>query len=186
MSDTDVSVGRWPGARDDYRITVTATQRRDRGRKTLELRMFERDATTGAWSVDPGYRRIMDRADDPQTGAVDAMAHTYSRRGARLSRNRNAWPLDTGFDLPIGIGSVIFDALRGAGRHTVDIKDVKDVVSQLGSYITQLGTLTAEQRRHAEHPAPRWRTTPAGICRLPLAVPGRWGWRLHQIDRCSG
>ena len=59
MSDTGVSVSRWPGARDDYRITVTATRRRDRGRKTLELRTFERNPTTGAWSVDPGYRRIM-------------------------------------------------------------------------------------------------------------------------------
>ena len=38
MSDTGVSVGRWPGAPDDYRVTVTATRRRDRGRKTLELR----------------------------------------------------------------------------------------------------------------------------------------------------
>jgi hypothetical protein len=92
----------------------------------LELRTFERNPTTGAWSVDPGYRR-----------AADALAHTYSRRGARLSRNRNAWPLDTGFDLPIGIGSAIFDALRGAGRHTVDIEDVKDVVSHLGSHITR-------------------------------------------------
>ena len=32
-------------------------------------------------------------------------------------------------------------------------------------------------RRRTRHRAP-WR--------LPLAVPGRWGWRLHQIDRCSG
>jgi hypothetical protein len=63
----------------DYRITVTATRRRDRGRKTLELRTFERNPTTGTWSVDPGYRRIMDRAGgNPQTGAVDALAHTYS------------------------------------------------------------------------------------------------------------
>ena len=59
MSDGDVSVGRWPGARDDYGISVTATRRRDRGRKTLELRTFERNPTTGAWSADPGYRRIM-------------------------------------------------------------------------------------------------------------------------------
>ena len=54
MSDTGVSVGRWPGARDDYRITVTATRRRDRGRKMLELRTFERNPAKGAWSVDPG------------------------------------------------------------------------------------------------------------------------------------
>ena len=80
MSDTGVSVGRWPGAADDYRIMVTATRRRDRGRKTLELRAFERNPATGAWSVEPGHRRIMDRATDLQTGAADALAHTYSRR----------------------------------------------------------------------------------------------------------
>gem|GEM_PF-4673161 len=59
MSDGDVSVGRWPSARDDYRISVTATRRRDRRRKTLELHTFERNPTTGAWTLDPGYRRIM-------------------------------------------------------------------------------------------------------------------------------
>ena len=52
MSDTGVSVGRWPGAADDYRVTVTATRCRDRGRKTLELRTFERNPATEAWSVD--------------------------------------------------------------------------------------------------------------------------------------
>jgi hypothetical protein len=45
---------------------------------------------------------------------------------------------------------VIFDALRSAERRTVDIDDLKRVVSQLGSRIKQLPALSAKERRLAE------------------------------------
>lgn len=46
--------------------------------------------------------------------------------------------------------SVILDALAAAGRHRVDLADLKRVVSQLGARISKLPALTPEQRQHAE------------------------------------
>jgi len=48
------------------------------------------------------------------------------------------------------MANAIFDAVRDAGRHQVDIGDIEDVVSQLGSWISKVRQLPAEQRRHAE------------------------------------
>jgi hypothetical protein len=151
MNAGSISVGRWPGADpNDYRISVTATRRRDRGRKTLELSTFQWTRATGAWSVEPRYRHILEKPDDSGRNVDDAVSHVLSRRGARLSRNRNAWPLSNGFDLPIGIGSLIFDAVRSHGEHNIDIDRLKAVVSQLGSRVVRLEALTATQRRLAE------------------------------------
>ena len=133
-----------------YRITVTAVKRRSSGRKTLKLRAFQWTHATGTWSVDPDYRRIMDAPGDPAARVNDAVSHVLSMRGTRLSRNRTAWRVERGFDLPIAIGSVILDAVRAYGRHEVDVDNLKVVVSQLGSYITRLGTLTAEPALYTE------------------------------------
>jgi len=46
--------------------------------------------------------------------------------------------------------TVILDALRSDQRHKVDLTDLKCVVSQLGSRIAKLSSLSDEQRRHAE------------------------------------
>ena len=61
-----------------------------------------------------------------------------------------------------------------------------EIIAASQGYETKANAEQGIERSRRTHPAPRWRTTPAGICRLPLAVPGRWGWRLHQIDRCPG
>jgi hypothetical protein len=147
VSRGDITVGRWPG-HDPREYRVTVTRRRDRGQK--KVKSFQRNPTTGTWCVDPDHRRLMDRAGDPSDRATDAAAYVLSRRGARLSRSRTAWPLSAGFDLPIGIGSVIFDAVRADNRHEVDIDQLKSVVSQLGSRINALTTMGIEQRRLAE------------------------------------
>jgi hypothetical protein len=46
--------------------------------------------------------------------------------------------------------AIILDALESQARHQIDLADIKMIVSQLGSRIAQLDTLTAEYRRHAE------------------------------------
>jgi hypothetical protein len=45
--------------------------------------------------------------------------------------------------------TVILDALRSDQRHEVDLTDLKCVISQLGSRIAKLSSLSDEQRRHA-------------------------------------
>jgi len=53
---------------------------------------------------------------------------------------------------PVGFTlAVVLDALHSDGRREVDLGDVKVVLSQLGSRITALDTLTDEQRQHAEN-----------------------------------
>ena len=37
-----------------YLVTVTTTKRRDRGRKTIELKTFEYDKTNRRWVYHPG------------------------------------------------------------------------------------------------------------------------------------
>jgi hypothetical protein len=59
-------------------------------------------------------------------------------------------PLADGLDPKASDLVVILDALRSDERHEVDIADITRVVSKLGSFIAQLGSLTAEQRRLAE------------------------------------
>jgi hypothetical protein len=46
-------------------------------------------------------------------------------------------PLAPGVDIQAGSLAIILDALRGADRHEVDLRDIKVVVSQLGSYINK-------------------------------------------------
>jgi hypothetical protein len=46
--------------------------------------------------------------------------------------------------------AVVLNALRSGQRHEVDLGDIKLVLSQLGSDITRLNTLSGEQRQHAE------------------------------------
>ena len=45
---------------------------------------------------------------------------------------------------------IVLEALRSDERHRVDVDDIKVIVSQLGWPMSQLGTLPADQLRHAE------------------------------------
>jgi len=52
---------------------------------------------------------------------------------------------------PLGFTlAVVLEALHRDGRRGVDLGDLKVVLSQLGSRITALDTLSDEQRRHAQ------------------------------------
>jgi hypothetical protein len=58
--------------------------------------------------------------------------------------------LAPGVDIAGGMLTVILDALRSDQRHSVDLDDIKVVVSQCGSHIGQLDSLGEQQRQHAE------------------------------------
>jgi hypothetical protein len=58
--------------------------------------------------------------------------------------------LARGVDIAADTLSVILDALHSDGRHEVDIRDIKMVVSQVGSDIARLDSVPSELRQHAE------------------------------------
>jgi hypothetical protein len=58
--------------------------------------------------------------------------------------------LADGVDLSAATLTVILNALRSDDRHEIDVDDLKTVLSQLGSLISQLRELDDEQRRLAE------------------------------------
>jgi hypothetical protein len=152
-----------PGGFDHY-VTVTANT--NRGRTNLH--------TFGSWDDTPGEWFLMDRPSERQTGELSRALHP-SRRAVDaeepLARDR---PLrvpagDTRFgdmlaegarvDLAPGVSphgstlAVVLEALRQDQRTRVDVADVKVVLSQLGSHITKLDSLTDEQTRHAAEAA---------------------------------
>ncbi|WP_137147547.1 hypothetical protein [Mycolicibacterium sp. CR10] len=45
---------------------------------------------------------------------------------------------------------VVLDALASDGRHSIELEDMKVILSQLGSRMTHLNTLPPEKRQHAE------------------------------------
>jgi hypothetical protein len=58
--------------------------------------------------------------------------------------------LARGLDLPAPALVVVLEALVSGSRHHIDVADIKVIVSQLGSRITALDALSADQRRSAE------------------------------------
>lgn len=128
------------------RVTVTGT-RRNSG-KLAPLRTFTRDWVIKSWSLDTGYlNRRLDSGDPADVDRV--ISALMSRRHARLGPNRDTWHLTQGVDVPIGIMSVILDALHDAGRTSVAVDDVKTVVSQLGREIGKFIGLPADSQQHA-------------------------------------
>lgn len=112
------------------------------------VRLYARE--DGCWQdwTPPSHRQLRngmsatELAELPHRGIGKPSARTL-RQGERVDLGEGVTP--EGSTLV-----VILDALRSAGRNAVDRDDVKLVLSQLGSRVAQLGTLTEEQRRHAE------------------------------------
>jgi hypothetical protein len=94
---------------------------------------YRQSFTPGSSWVRPPPRRKLDAASS----------------SARLIDHKSV-DLTPGFDIPVTALTVVLDALRSDGRRKVDVGDIKLIVSQLGSRITQLGGLDDETRRYAE------------------------------------
>ena len=120
--------------------------------------------------------------------------------------------LADGVDVAASALTVILEARVSQGRHQVDLADIKVVVSQLGSRLAALDTLTAEQRQLAEpalyaeivrrctppprrsastaapsiapaHDAPvRSSNRAACRCPLPAHAPRRWPSSIRRSD----
>jgi hypothetical protein len=58
--------------------------------------------------------------------------------------------LANGVNLKAAALRIILDALVSAGHHQISLEDLKVVLSQLGSRITQIDTLPIDARRLAE------------------------------------
>ena len=130
-----------------YLVTVTTTKRRDRGRKTIELKTFEYDTANRRWVYHPG--RLTTKLDGTGANVNDVISVLMSQNGGRLTSSRNAWRIGRA-TVPVLAANVIFDAVRNDGRPAVDIDDMKHIVSELGSRISKLSQLPDEQRRLAE------------------------------------
>jgi hypothetical protein len=130
-----------------YLVTVTTTKRLDRGLKTIELKTFEYDEANRRWVYHPG--RLTTKLDGTGANVDDVISAIMSQNGGRLASSGAVWRIGRA-EVPVPAANVIFDAVRNVGRHAVDIDDIKSIVSELGSRISKLGQLTAEQRRLAE------------------------------------
>lgn len=129
-----------------YQVTVTAVKRRGRGRKTIELKTFEYDKANRMWVYEP--RKLKEKFYDG-ANADDFISAMLSKNHGRLVSGGTVWPIGTA-KVPVVAANVIFNAIRNAGRVTVDIDDIKLVLSQLGSEIVKLRKLPGDQRQHAE------------------------------------
>jgi hypothetical protein len=147
---------------DDY-ITVSVNSRH--GRSSLH--------TFGSWADTPTQWFLA----TPPSAKQKAQLNKRASQGRHPSRT--AQQFDTATDLrlrrpagDVGYGdmlaqgarvdlgegvspqgstlAVVFDALREAGRTEVDLADLKVVLSEVGSAITRLDTLPAEQQRVAQ------------------------------------
>jgi hypothetical protein len=130
-----------------YRVTVTTTKRLDRGRKTIELKTFEYDKANRRWIYYPG--RLTTKLDGTGANVDDVISAMMSQNHGRLASSGAVWRIGRA-EVSVPAANVIFDAVRNAGRHAVDIDDVKSIVSELGSRVSKLSQLPAEQRRLAE------------------------------------
>jgi hypothetical protein len=68
-----------------YLVTVTTTKRRDRGRKTIELKTFEYDEPNQRWIYHPG--RLTKKLDGTGANVDDVISAMLSQDHGRLVGN---------------------------------------------------------------------------------------------------
>jgi len=97
-------------------------------------------------------REIRERGGDP--GSPGWLVRTPARATyppGPLGKDPHAVVhLAAGVDIQSGSLAVILDALRVADRHEVDLRDIKVVVSQLGSHINEFCEARPSARRHTQ------------------------------------
>jgi hypothetical protein len=96
-----------------YRVTVTTTRRRDRGRKTIELKTFEYDEHNRRWIYHPG--RLTRKLDGTGANVDSVISALLSQDHGRLASSGAVWRIGT-TEVPVVVANVIFDAVRAARR----------------------------------------------------------------------
>jgi len=143
-----------------FLITVTVQTRH--GRTNLHTFGIQSEAEHLGWFIETpaSSKQLKERTVPGVPFLVGAPTGQRRRIGARYYMpigTRSYGPIDDG---PIHLGpgvdigrralNVILDALRSDQRPTVDLADIKAVVSQLGSHMSRLDNLDEDQRGHAE------------------------------------
>jgi hypothetical protein len=145
----------------DYSITISKATRH--GRRNLHTFVFE-DGNWWAWN--PPSRGQIDewRRETVAAGraarfdeelVVFGQIDEQPTRPHRTTSDRALKDYEKSVKLADGVNAegptlaVILDALHSDRRPSVDIDDIKTVLSELGSQIKRLDTLPDEQRQHA-------------------------------------
>lgn len=142
------------------------------GRRKLHTFLTEFDINTGdhvsPWTLATPASRKQVRAEsrldgrarqmegNADVGATLAYVRAVTGRKPRRQTGIGLWDgltgsirLARGVDVPGSALAIVLDALHSDERRELDLDDVKVIVSQLGSRLTQLDSLDDSQRRHA-------------------------------------
>lgn len=145
----DLRSGRWDSEGEkvaDYRVVITEGTRHGRTKRHT----FVVDDDDDRWTVEPDIPKLMERGHNAGYGQSKNKPLDTQKWGLARKPLPAKVPLAPSFDVSSSVLIVVLDALVAAGRHQVDLGDMKVVVSQLGSRIAALDSLPDEKRRLAE------------------------------------
>jgi hypothetical protein len=126
----------------EHQVVITEATRRGRAKRHTFARRFPEVDGPGKWRPEPPRdKQLRKQLREQQSVRIP---------GSEPLKPGTLVPLADGVDLPATTLAVILEALASRARHQIDLADVKLIVSQLGSRIAQLDTLSVEQRRLAE------------------------------------
>jgi hypothetical protein len=145
----------------EHQVVITESTRHGRAKRHTFARRFPEATGPGKWRPEtPGSLKELDDLHRQGFGTQDKPMPVTAWGAQRQQSlgvpiNKPLKPdtvvhLTDGVDLPAAVLAVVLEALVSQARHQIDLADIKVIVSQLGSRIAQLDTLTAEQRRLAE------------------------------------
>jgi hypothetical protein len=163
-------VTRWLVANDADNITVSVASRHGRTKLHTFIRLPDppRDKFMAGWGRATPRSHRQRAQFDRERRELNALAAQHPEhdwlapaaaafRPAPRQKNQpnevlGQQRVDLGEGVnPVGFTlAVVLEALHSDGRRGVDLGDLKVVLSQLGSHITGLDTLSDEQRRHAQ------------------------------------
>jgi hypothetical protein len=126
---------------DGYRITIVAPTRR---KYPTKLRTYRWDETGRRWVGD--LSAYMSKSNIHAGNLPGGLLRKPFMSG---HRNMKMVHISKNCDVPFTVVSVVCDALRAGGLHTVSVGDMKAINSQYGSRIAKLESLSGEERRHA-------------------------------------
>lgn len=130
-----------------HRVVITEGTRHGRAKRHTFVRRFSKESGPSRWRLEPAISiksTLHEQRQSEQSGEpIRGRAEPPLKAGTNVT-------LCGGFKLPATMLVAILDACTSEALHQIDIADIKTIVSQLGSRISQIESLTPEQRRLAE------------------------------------
>ena len=130
-----------------HQVVVTELTRHGRAKRLTFVRRSIQRTGPGRWRSEPPSSLKSAKHEIEQM--KESGKPIRGRAGPPLKAGETVL-LCSGVQLPATMLAAILDACASAARHYIDIAEIKTIVSQLGSRITQMETLTEEDRRLAE------------------------------------